>query len=172
MAGKWICFIRVSLPCNRHVFLFQSPKNIMIVTPQCLLIPQAYPPPKSNMSLIHLLLYRYRFCKGTRGCLMSIFKIHNETMNIWSHLLGFVFFAILTCLTFVSFNVSIYSGTCYSIDMPCLVHSAIFLKPRSMIVLYSWHSAWQLLNAFFVHLFIILSSVIRVIQSSLSPPLW
>ncbi|KAJ8659125.1 hypothetical protein O0I10_005164 [Lichtheimia ornata] len=46
----------------------------------------------------------YRFCKGTRGCLMSIFKIHNETMNIWSHLLGFVFFAILTCLTFVSFN--------------------------------------------------------------------
>lgn len=48
MAGKWICFIRVSLPCNRHVFLFQSPKNIMIVTPQCLFwSPKHIHPPKA-----------------------------------------------------------------------------------------------------------------------------
>ena len=30
-----------------------------------------------------------------RGCLKSIFRLHTETWNIWTHLLGFVFFVIL-----------------------------------------------------------------------------
>ncbi|KAI9321587.1 hemolysin-III related-domain-containing protein [Dichotomocladium elegans] len=43
----------------------------------------------------------YRFCKSSRGCLKSIFKLHNETCNIWSHILGFIIFA---CLSYYSFH--------------------------------------------------------------------
>lgn len=50
---------------------------------------------------------RYRFYKSSRECLMSIFRLHNETMNIWSHILGFIFFA---CLSIFSFNVSNLGG--------------------------------------------------------------
>lgn len=32
-----------------------------------------------------------------RGCFKSMFRMHTETMNIWTHLLGFVFFVVL-CL--------------------------------------------------------------------------
>ena len=30
-----------------------------------------------------------------RGCMMSLFRLHTETWNIWTHLLGFVFFLVL-----------------------------------------------------------------------------
>lgn len=38
----------------------------------------------------------YRFYRSTNDCLRSLFKLHNETLNIWSHLLGFIFFAFLS----------------------------------------------------------------------------
>ncbi|KAG1138169.1 hypothetical protein G6F37_010862 [Rhizopus arrhizus] len=38
----------------------------------------------------------YRFYQSKHDCLKSLFKLHNETMNIWSHLLGFVFFSFLS----------------------------------------------------------------------------
>lgn len=38
----------------------------------------------------------YRFYRSTKDCLRSLFRLHNETMNIWSHLLGFVFFSCLS----------------------------------------------------------------------------
>ena len=31
-----------------------------------------------------------------RGCIKSMFRVHTETMNIWTHLLGFFFFALVT----------------------------------------------------------------------------
>lgn len=34
-------------------------------------------------------------CLGYQGCVQSIFSLHNETVNIWTHLLGFVFFFCL-----------------------------------------------------------------------------
>jgi predicted membrane channel-forming protein YqfA (hemolysin III family) len=37
--------------------------------------------------------FSYRFYQSNRACLKSIFALHNETINIWSHLLGFIFFA-------------------------------------------------------------------------------
>ena len=30
-----------------------------------------------------------------RGCFKSMFRLHNETWNIWTHFLGFLFFAVL-----------------------------------------------------------------------------
>ncbi|KAG0234635.1 hypothetical protein BGW42_006386 [Actinomortierella wolfii] len=35
------------------------------------------------------ILTGYRFLSSKRQCLLSIFKIHNETCNIWTHMLGF-----------------------------------------------------------------------------------
>jgi len=34
----------------------------------------------------------YRSCLDYPGCIRSIFRLHNETVNIWSHLTGFFFF--------------------------------------------------------------------------------
>ena len=34
----------------------------------------------------------YRSELGYDGCIRSILSLHNETVNIWTHLLGFVFF--------------------------------------------------------------------------------
>ena len=35
----------------------------------------------------------YRTRVGFFGCMKSVFLLHNETINIWSHLIGFMFFA-------------------------------------------------------------------------------
>ena len=37
----------------------------------------------------------YRACLGYDDCIKSIFKLHNETVNIWTHLFGFIFFFCL-----------------------------------------------------------------------------
>lgn len=42
----------------------------------------------------------YRFYKSANDCLKSLFRLHNETMNIWSHLLGFIFFSFLSVNVF------------------------------------------------------------------------
>jgi len=39
------------------------------------------------------ILTGYRTRVGFFGCLKSLFILHNETVNIWSHLIGFLFFA-------------------------------------------------------------------------------
>ncbi|RUS23678.1 hemolysin-III related-domain-containing protein [Jimgerdemannia flammicorona] len=52
----------------------------------------------------------YRFCTSSSQCLRTIFAVHNETMNIWSHLIGFIFFAGLGVYTF-NFHHDIASST-------------------------------------------------------------
>ncbi|KAG1178050.1 hypothetical protein G6F70_001967 [Rhizopus microsporus] len=47
------------------------------------------------------ILSGYRFYQTSNACLKSIFMIHNETINIWSHLLGFIF---MSCLCIYGFN--------------------------------------------------------------------
>ena len=39
------------------------------------------------------LLVGYRNRLNFLDCMRSLFLLHNETINIWSHLLGFAFFA-------------------------------------------------------------------------------
>ena len=41
------------------------------------------------------ILTGYRQRLEYSDCMKSIFKLHNETINIWTHLLGFVFFFML-----------------------------------------------------------------------------
>ncbi|KAI7873033.1 hemolysin-III related-domain-containing protein [Spinellus fusiger] len=62
----------------------------------------------------------YRFYQSSRACLRSIFMIHNETMNIWSHLLGFIFFA---CLSVYGFHVTLKCLFCSSIYHTFICHS-------------------------------------------------
>ena len=37
----------------------------------------------------------YRPGLDYQQCLLSIFRLHNEAINIWTHLLGFLFFSVL-----------------------------------------------------------------------------
>ncbi|KAI7888849.1 hemolysin-III related-domain-containing protein [Mucor mucedo] len=43
----------------------------------------------------------YRFYQSSHACLRSIFMLHNETLNIWSHLVGFI---IMSGLSIYGFN--------------------------------------------------------------------
>ncbi|KAI8969297.1 hemolysin-III related-domain-containing protein [Mycotypha africana] len=74
----------------------------------------------------------YRFYRSSRECLKSLFKIHNETLNIWSHLLGFFFFSYLSIYAFKtnfpeasSRDIAIFSAFCIS-SLTCLLCSSIY----------------------------------------------
>ena len=43
--------------------------------------------------MLIFLLSGYRNRLNFLDCMRSLFLLHNETINIWSHLLGFAFFA-------------------------------------------------------------------------------
>ena len=43
------------------------------------------------------ILTGYRDRTSVIGCLKSVLVLHNETINIWSHFLGFLFFVGLFC---------------------------------------------------------------------------
>ena len=45
--------------------------------------------------LIIIILLCYRDKLSWTSCLKSLLVLHNETINIWSHLLGFLFFVAL-----------------------------------------------------------------------------
>jgi adiponectin receptor len=55
------------------------------------------------------ILTSYRKRSNFLQCLSSIFKLHNETLNIWSHLLGAAYMAILTKRRWQS-NASSHTG--------------------------------------------------------------
>ncbi|PTB62273.1 hypothetical protein BBK36DRAFT_38911, partial [Trichoderma citrinoviride] len=58
---------------------------------------------KAKSNLIHIsglpipwrhneyIFHGYRFTESCTSCIQSIFRLHNESFNIWSHLLGFLY---------------------------------------------------------------------------------
>ena len=44
----------------------------------------------------------YRSTQSWHQCLRSVLSLHNETLNIWTHLLGFFFFLSLLLWDFIS----------------------------------------------------------------------
>jgi adiponectin receptor len=48
------------------------------------------------------IMHGYRIRHNFKDCLVSLFKFHNETFNIWSHLLSFFLFIALTVLILVN----------------------------------------------------------------------
>lgn len=74
----------------------------------------------------------YRFYKSKRDCLKSLFKLHNETMNIWSHLLGFLFFSFLSFSLFQrkfpdasNHDLLIFTAFCLA-SLLCLLCSSVY----------------------------------------------
>ena len=51
----------------------------------------------------------YRAHYTVRQCLLSLFTIHNETANIWTHLLGLLFFVAISSIVFISFIEPLWS---------------------------------------------------------------
>ncbi|KAI7902826.1 hemolysin-III related-domain-containing protein [Cokeromyces recurvatus] len=54
------------------------------------------------------ILSGYRFYQSSQACLRSIFMLHNETINIWSHLIGFI---CMLCLSIYGFNIHFPDAT-------------------------------------------------------------
>ena len=53
----------------------------------------------------HLVWYvGYRVNLSPAECLRSIFQLHNETFNIWSHLIGFIIFTSLFFYTLLALS--------------------------------------------------------------------
>jgi len=46
----------------------------------------------------------YRNKKNIRECLISIFKVHNETLNIWTHLISLIIFLYLLVKDIINYN--------------------------------------------------------------------
>ena len=75
---------------------------------------------------------RYRAPQKLSQCLRSVLSLHNETLNIWTHLLGFLtFFSLLlwdwwsppSKVTWQDLAVILTIITCYQL---CMILSAIF----------------------------------------------
>jgi adiponectin receptor len=75
---------------------WETAKALMLGSKRLLLIEEL---PKDRQENQYV-LSGYRFYRSTKDCLKSLFKLHNETMNIWSHLLGFFFFSYLSVNVF------------------------------------------------------------------------
>lgn len=80
-------FIR-SEHSNKIIYKFTKDKQALITYDD---IPNWY----SNNKYIY---YGYRIPKSSiKSLTLSIFKIHNETFNIWTHIIGFFIFVYLYC---------------------------------------------------------------------------
>lgn len=75
---------------------WETAKALLLGSKRLLLIEEL---PKDRQENQYV-LSGYRFYRNTKDCLKSLFKLHNETMNIWSHLLGFFFFSYLSVSVF------------------------------------------------------------------------
>lgn len=83
------------------------------------------------------ILSGYRKCEmGYSYYLKSIFKLHNETFNIWTHLLGALLFIGLTIYTFGYHIVSNYWGDFIAIGM--FLFTVIFCFTASFIM-HCWY---------------------------------
>jgi hypothetical protein len=58
------------------------------------------------------LRYGYRYCASAFVCAQSLFRLHNETINIWSHLLA----ALCTVPLTLSSTSALYSGEEMTVD--------------------------------------------------------
>jgi adiponectin receptor len=75
---------------------WDTAKALMLGSKRLLLIEEL---PKDRQENQYV-LSGYRFYRNSKDCLRSLFSLHNETMNIWSHLLGFFFFLYLSVNVF------------------------------------------------------------------------
>jgi hypothetical protein len=80
---------------NLEVDYFIDDKKEEIKTPSIVALDEI--PKYSNVfvSVYPFIFYGYRIHHSIHDCFLSIFKLHNETMNIWTHLIPFFVFIFL-----------------------------------------------------------------------------
>ena len=77
--------------------------------------------------------FGYRVDYTHMQCIMSLFSLHNETMNIWSHLLGFICTVIAGISVLVEFqnkDLPLFGRVAYATYVMssscCLLFSAVY----------------------------------------------
>ncbi|KAI8098179.1 hemolysin-III related-domain-containing protein [Gilbertella persicaria] len=107
---------------------WETAKALMLGSKRLLLIEEL---PKDRQENQYV-LSGYRFYRSTKECLKSLFKLHNETMNIWSHLLGFFFFMYLSVHVFQrkfpdasNQDLLVFMAFCLA-SLTCLLCSSIY----------------------------------------------
>jgi len=115
---------------------------------------------EDNFSLLHVkdvpdhhkeisILTGYRQRMNYLDCFRSIFKLHNETVNIWTHLLGFFFFFILMVKDCVWSQEHIRDKTDYSATVLQLITYQACMLSSSLFHTMSCHdtrTSWQRLD--------------------------
>ncbi|KAI8988881.1 hemolysin-III related-domain-containing protein [Pilobolus umbonatus] len=107
---------------------WETTKAVMLGAKRLLLLDELPADRRENQYV----LSGYRFYRSTKDCLRSLFKLHNETMNIWSHLTGFIFFAFLSVNMFQrkfpdasNGDLMIFTAFCLA-SLTCLLCSSIY----------------------------------------------
>jgi adiponectin receptor len=82
------------------------------------------------------ILRGYRFCKGYMDCVYSLVAVHNETCNIWIHLVGFF---VMLALSFYHLPTTISWQDSTLMDKICLI---VFLVAAMKCLVCSavWHT--------------------------------
>ncbi|KAG2199345.1 hypothetical protein INT46_001659 [Mucor plumbeus] len=107
---------------------WDTAKALMLGSKRLLLIEEL---PKDRQENQYV-LSGYRFYRNSKDCLRSLFSLHNETMNIWSHLLGFFFFLYLSVNVFQrkfpdasTQDLVMFTAFCLA-SLTCLLCSSIY----------------------------------------------
>jgi adiponectin receptor len=86
----------------------------------------------SNMFIaVHpFIMHGYRIHHNFKDCIISIFKIHNETFNIWSHLVSFIAFLIMSIILLSNSNSAAGDTAMIAVfmasSMNCFICSCIY----------------------------------------------
>ena len=76
------------------------------------------------------IFYGYRIHHSYMDCFLSMFKMHNETANIWTHLLSFVGFFSLTFVLFFEESKVLHEGAILLLfmlsTMVCFISSTVY----------------------------------------------
>ena len=83
----------------------------------------------------------YRQGLDYKDCLLSIFRLHNETINIWTHLLGFLIFSVLVLKDSLWEQEHIRDATDYLTTMLQLFGCQV-RELQDLLVNYTYNKEW------------------------------
>jgi len=72
----------------------------------------------------------YRIARGWKNSLRSLCSLHNETMNVWTHLLGSMLMVTLLVVTMISLSP-------YGVDRILAIKESFLLKTPGLVPLFS-----------------------------------
>jgi adiponectin receptor len=108
--------------------------------------------------------YRYRYTVAM--CMRSLFMVHNETGNVWTHLIGFAIFVSLAWHVISSvIEVSVWHYTVFFFYM---LTNMLCMGSSTVYHLMSCHSEWLMRATLFVDFF----GISALITGSFIPPIF